>query len=320
MSNVKHNQVLHRPFKFSLRISSGILSPSDLIGLAQQAEDLGFSAIGSSDHFDGRFSPLIALSFVAQATNTIDLQPMVLSNDFRHPAVLAKEAATLDVLSGGRFIMAIGAGWMRSDFDQLGIPFDRPSERIGRLGESVKVLKGLFSGESFSFEGDHYKISDMAGSPRPTRRPGPPFLIAGGGRKILSLAAQEADIVGLNPNLGAGVIDRGAILVGHAAATDEQLGWIHESAGPRLDQIEIQTSVYFGSITTDKNGAAEAIASRSGAARDQILDSPHVLIGTASECIERIQSWRERWGISNIGIGSHFMSEMAPVVAALADT
>ncbi len=320
MNSVGYRQAKHRPFKFSVRVSSGILSSSDLIGLARQAEDLGFSAFGSSDHFDGRFSPLIALSFVAQATSAIDLQPMVLANDFRHPAVLAKEAATLDVLSGGRFVMAIGAGWMRSDYDQLGIAFDRPSERIDRLGESVRVLKGLFSGESFSFKGNYYEISDMVGSPRPIRWPGPPFLIAGGGRKILSLAAQEADIVGLNPSLGAGVIDRGAILVGHATATDQQLSWIRESAGPRIDQIELQTSVYFGSITTDTDRTAEAIAAKTGASRDQLLDSPHVLIGTVGECIERIQSWRDRWGISNIGIGSHFMPEMAPVVAALANT
>jgi len=308
-----------RPFRFSVQ-SSGLPGAVDFIEMARRAEGLGYAAFGLPDHFEDQYAPMIALAAVAQATDTIELQPLVLANDYRHPVVLAKEAATLDVLSGGRFVMAIGAGWMRTDYDQAGMAYDRPGVRIARLEESVKVLKGLFAGEPFSFEGDHYVITEMTGQPKPVREPHMPFLIAGGGRKILSLAAREADIVGFNPGLAAGVIDERIAPTAHAEATDQKLDWVREAAGDRIDDIELQTSVFFGSITDDAQGSAEFMASTIGATAKQMLESPHVLLGTVDECIERVQTWRERWGISYISFSSDFMDDMAPVVAALAGT
>ncbi len=308
-----------RPFRFSVQ-ATGLPSATDLIESARKAEDLGYAAFGLPDHLDNQYAPMIALAAVAEATSTIELQPLVLANDYRHPAILAKEAATLDVLSGGRFVMAIGAGWMRTDYDQAGLVYDRPGIRIARLDESVKVLKGLFTGESFSFKGDHYQITEMAGVPVPIRDPHPPFLIAGGGRKILSLAAREADIVGFNPGLAAGVVDERIAPTAHAEATDQKLAWVREAAGDRFDDIELQTSVFFGSITDDARGTAEFMAGSIGATAEQMLESPHVLLGTVDECIERVQSWRERWGVSYVSFGSDFTAEMAPVVAALAGT
>lgn len=308
-----------RPFRFSVQ-ASGLPGADELIESARKAEDLGYAAFGPPDHFGDQYAPMVALAAVAQATDTIELQPLVLANDYRHPAVLAKEAATLDVLSGGRFVMAVGAGWMRTDYDQAGMAYDRPGVRIARLEESVKILKGLFSGEPFSFDGDHYRITEMTGTPTPVRRPYPPFLIAGGGRRILSLAAREADIVGFNPGLAAGVVDARIAPSAHAEATDQKLAWVREAAGARFDDIELQTSVFFGSITDDARGTAEFIAASIGATAEQMLESPHVLLGTVDECVERVRSWRERWGISYVSFGGEFMVEMAPVVAALTGT
>ncbi len=308
-----------RKFRFSVQ-SSGLPTAADFIDSARRAEDLGYAAFGLPDHFDGQYAPMVALAAVAQATSSIELQPLVLANDYRHPVVLAKEAATLDVLSGGRFVMAIGAGWMRTDYDRSGMTYDRPGVRIARLDESVKILKGLFSGEPYTFHGDHYQITEMASTPVPVRKPHPPFLIAGGGRKILSLAAREADIVGFNPGLAAGVVDERIAPTAHAEATDQKLRWVREAAGDRMDDIELQTSVFFGSITDDAMATAEFMASMIGATAEQMLDSPHVLIGTVDECIERVRSWRERWGISYVSFSGDFMDEMAPVVAALSGT
>ncbi len=305
-----------RPFRFSVQ-ASGLHTAAEFIQAAQTAESLGYVAFGPPDHFDGQLAPLIALAAVAQATSTIELQPLVLANDYRHPVVLAKEAATLDLLSGGRFVMAIGAGWMRTDYDSAGMTYDRPGVRIARLAESIKVLKGLFTGEPFSFDGDYYQLSEMVNTPMPVRRPHPPFLIAGGGRKILSLAAREADIVGFNPGLAAGVVDERIAPTAHAEATDQKLAWVREAAGDRMDQIELQTSVFFASITDDARGTAEFMASMIGATAEQMLESPHALIGTVDECVERVRGWRERWGISYVSIPVAFMEEMAPVVAAL---
>jgi len=293
---------------------------ADFIDSARRAEDLGYAAFGLPDHFDGQYAPMVALAAVAQATSEIELQPLVLANDYRHPVVLAKEASTLDVLSGGRFVMAIGAGWMRTDYDRAGMTYDRPGVRIARLEESVKVLKGLFTGDPFTFQGDHYQVTEMESTPAPVRKPHPPFLIAGGGRKILSLAAREADIVGFNPGLAAGVVDERIAPTAHAEATDQKLAWVREAAGDRMADIELQTSVFFGSITDDAMATAEFMASMIGATAEQMLDSPHVLIGTVEQCIERVQSWRERWGVSYVSFSGDFMDEMAPVVAALSGT
>ena len=306
-----------RPIRFSIQ-ASGLPTAEEFIRSAQTAESLGYIAFGPPDHFDDQLAPMVALAAAAQATSTIELQPLVLANDYRHPVVLAKEAATLDYLSGGRFVMAIGAGWMRTDYDSAGISYDRPGVRIARLAESIKVLKGLFTGDPFSFDGEFFQLREMVNTPMPVRRPHPPFLIAGGGRKILSLAAREADIVGFNPGLAAGVVDERIAPTAHAEATDQKLEWVREAAAERIADIELQTSVFFVSITDDAYGTAEFMGSMIGATAEQMLESPHALIGTVEECVDRVRGWKERWGISYVSIPVAFMDEVAPVVAAFA--
>lgn len=305
-----------RPFRFGVQVAGLPESAAHYVETAKIAEDLGYSAFSVPDHLDGQPAPMIALTTVAAATTTLQLQPLVLANDYRHPAMLAKEAATLDLLSDGRFVMAIGAGWMRSDYDGAGLPYDRPSVRIARLAESISVLKGLFSGEPFSFEGDHYTITDMTGTPSPVNGT-IPFMIAGGAEKILTLAGREADIVAFNPSIAAGVIDQRVGPSAMADATDHKVAWVRAAAGDRFDGIELQTSVFAGAITDDALGMAELMGAALGATAEQVLRSPHALFGTVDECIERVQSRRERWGISYISFGGDFMKDMAPVVSAL---
>lgn len=307
------------PFRFSVT-SSGTTDPGAFVDLCKKAEDNGFSAVSMADHLDGQFAPLIALTAAAGATTSLRLLSLVLANDYRHPAILAKEATTLDQLSGGRLELGIGAGWMRSDYDQAGITFERPGRRIDRLAEAVTVLKRAFSGQPVDFDGEYYQIADLVNSPTPVRAEGIPLMIAGGGRKVLSLAAREADIVGVNPGLAAGVIDERAGATATPSATDQKIEWITSAAGDRLDQIELQTRVHLATITDDRLAMAEAMAPAFGLQPTEALDSPHLLVGSEQQCIETLHQWRERWGISYIGLSADAMDAMAPVVAAVAGT
>ncbi|NNE72841.1 MAG: TIGR03621 family F420-dependent LLM class oxidoreductase [Acidimicrobiales bacterium] len=304
-----------RPFRFSLQ-GSGISSPAEWTELARKAEDLGYSALSMSDHFDDQFAPLIGLTAAAAATTDLRLLTLVLANDYRHPVLLAKEAASLDLFSSGRLELGIGAGWMQADYEGAGLAYDRPGIRIERLGEAVTVVKGLLRAEPFQFAGEHYQV-DMTGYPAPHQRPHPPIMIAGGGRKILSLAGQHADIVGLNPGLAAGVIDHRAGPTATANATDQKLAWIKAAAAERFPAIELQTRIHLAMITDDRDAVAEAMAGALGLTTDEAKTSPHQLVGSVNECIETLHAWRERWGITYIGLSHAAIDDMAPVVAAL---
>ncbi len=307
-----------RPFRFSAAATT--TDPNAFVEMARRAEDLGYSTLSISDHLDTQFAPMVALMAAAAATSTLRLATLVLANDYRHPAIVAKEAATLDQLSGGRLELGIGAGWMQADYDHAGLRYDTAGTRIARLAESITVLKGLFAGEPFSFAGAHYRIDGLASTPAPSQHPHPPLLVAGGGRRILTLAAAEADIVGINPGLAAGVLDARAGASATASATDRKLEWVREGAAARLGDIELQTRVHLAAIHDDPLGLAEAFAPALGMDPADALASPHALVGSVDQCVETIQSWRERWGISYIGIGGAAIEAMAPVVARLAGT
>ena len=290
--------------------------------LARRVEDLGYSALTVSDHFDDQFAPTPALMAAADATTTLRIASLTYGNDYRHPVVLAKEAATIDVLSGGRFELGLGAGWMTTDYAAAGIPLDRPGVRIARLAEALDVITGLWADDPCTVTGEHYAVRDLDGRPKPIQRqahrPGPPILIGGGGRKVLSLAARQADIVGLNIALGSGRIDETAGPTATDEATLEKIGWIREAAGDRFERLELQVRVHLAAITDDRRALAEAVGPSLGLSADQALASPHALAGTVDEIIEQCLDRRERYGISVIGIGVDAMDAMAPVVARLA--
>jgi probable F420-dependent oxidoreductase len=305
-----------RPFRFSVT-TSGVNDPVALAELAQRCEELGYDTLAISDHLDDQLGPLVALAYLASQTTSLKLLPLVLANDFRHPAVLAKEIATLDLISDGRVEMGIGAGWMASDYATAGIGLDAPSVRIERLEESLNILRRLFAGEVVDFQGDHYQIAGLAGSPMPAQGARLPIMVAGGRQKVLSVAGRHADIVGLNPGLGAGVIDHRAGPSATAEATDEKVGWVRAAAGGRSDEIELHTRIHVAVITDDRESLAEAIAPTLGVTATAALESPHAVAGTVDQCVETILGWRERWGISYIGFSADVVDDFAPVVARL---
>lgn len=306
-----------RPFRFGIQCSS----PPDITArswreLARKVEDLGYHRLTVSDHLDDQLAPIAALTAAADATSSLRIGALVFCNDYRHPAVLAKEAATLDILSEGRFELGLGAGWMTTDYERAGIAMDPPSVRIARLAEAVQVIEGLLGDGPCHFEGDFYRIEGLAGSPKPVQTP-LPILIGGGGRKVLELAGRHAHIVGLNPKLPNGVIDASAGPDATVEATDRKLAWVREAAGDRFDQIELHTRIHLALITDDRIGLSETMGPALGLTPAEALASPHQLCGTVEEIVDDLLARRERWGISSIGLSLDAIDAFAPVVAAL---
>ncbi len=308
-----------RKFRFAV-IAPKCGSGKELTEQARKAEALGYSSFFVPDHFiDHDLAPTVALAHIAAVTETLRVGPLVLGNDYKHPVVLAREMATLDLLSDGRLELGIGAGWMTADYEKAGIPLDRPGVRIARLAESVTVLKGLFADGPFTYAGEHYRITDLDGMPKPVQRPCPPFLIGGGGKKILTLAAREAQIVGINANLrtGSGESPETAqSLV--PAATDQKLAWLRDAAGSRFEDLEIQSLLGFVHVTDDAAGIVQAIAGSFGVSDDDALLAPATLVGSHDGIAELLERRRERWQMSYIVVPVEATETLAPVVARLA--
>jgi probable F420-dependent oxidoreductase len=260
---------------------------------------------------------MVAVSFAAEATSTLRVGHLVLGNDYKHPAVVAKEAATVDLLSGGRLELGLGAGWLIADYERLGLPYDPAGTRVDRLEEAIAVVKGCFSGERFDFDGEHYRITAYEATPRPVQRPHPPILIGGGGPRMLRLAGREADIVGINPNMRAGAIGPDAGRNSVADIVRQKVDWIREGAGDRFDDLEIQLRGY-SVITDDARGVAEQVGGRLGLEPDEALESAMFCIGTVDEVCDRLLQRRERWGVSYNVFGERDIEAFAPVVSHLA--
>lgn len=284
---------------------------------ARHIEELGYSALFVPDHFGDQLAPIVALSTAAEATSTLKVGALVFDNDYRHPVTLATEMATLDLLTSGRVELGLGAGWMATDYEQSGIPYDPPKVRVDRFEEAIQVIAGMFGDGPFSFEGEHYTIAGLDGQPAPATPGGPPLLIGGGGKRVLSIAARHADIVGVNPNLKAGVIGPDAVLDALAPSVDQKLEWVRQAAGDRFDDIELNVLSFIQDITDDSAGAAGVIAEMFGVSADEVLDVPAVLIGSIPELTERLQARRERWGFSYYVFQADAVDKMAPLVAEL---
>ncbi|MEY2447309.1 MAG: hypothetical protein QOH79_785 [Acidimicrobiaceae bacterium] len=288
--------------------------------LARTCEGLGYSTLTVADHFDDQLAPVPALMAAADATTTLRIGALVLCTDFTYPVVIAKEAATIDVLSGGRFELGLGAGWMTTDYEQSGITFDSAGTRIERMGEALSVIDQLWSEAPCSFAGKHFVVTDLDGRPKPLQQPRPPVLIGGGGKRVLSFAARSADIVGLNVDLRRGVIDANAGPNATDDATAEKLAWIRSAAGPRFGDLELHVRVHLVVVTNDRWGMATALGPAFGMTPEQSLRSPHALAGSAEQIVDDLVERRERWGISYIGVGVDALHSLAPVVAKLAGT
>jgi probable F420-dependent oxidoreductase len=313
------------PFRFLTDAYDEFDGPG-LAVAARRAESLGYSTLMMPDHLVTQYAPIPLLTAAAMATETLRIGTFVFNNNLRHPAVLAQEVATLDRLSGGRLELGIGAGWNRPEHDAIGIPFEPVGTRITKLAEAIAVLKGCFADEKLSFAGQHYTITDYDARPKPLQRPHPPFFIGGGGKRLLTLAGHEAQIVGLAPRIGkdaqgAPTLDPRSVTL---AATKEKIDWVRAAAGDRFDEIEFNTYPTGGPMLITNNAKAEAaqrvdkLRERTGVdlTVDEILESPHVFIGTVKELTQKVVELRERLGISSFLFDD--MEAFAPIVEELA--
>jgi probable F420-dependent oxidoreductase len=312
-----------RPFRF-LAGFQGVVDRATLAETARRAESIGFSALVIPDHLIEQLSPVPALAVVAAATESLRIGTFVINNDLRHPAVLAQDMASLDVLSSGRLEIGIGGGWNRPEYEGIGLPFEPVGTRVERLTESVTVLKGLFAEGPFTFQGRHYTITEHDGQPKPIQKPHPPLMIGGGGRRTLSLAAREADIVGLAPRQIPGQRAEPRSLTWEA--TEEKIGWVREIAGERFAALELNVYPSSWEIVVTDDARAEAhrvidhLRARSGIdlTVDEVLGSPHLYIGSIDALVDKIRDIRARLGVSSFMLGD--VDELAPVVERLAGT
>jgi probable F420-dependent oxidoreductase len=313
-----------RPFRFGAQLPKAT-SATEWVETARELEDLGYSTMFMPDHFDDQLAPVPGLMATADATTKLRVGSLVLDNDYKHPVVTAKEAATIDLLSDGRLELGLGAGWMKSDYEQSGIPYDRAGVRIDRFEEGLTIIKGLLSGGGpVTFKGEHYTIDGLEGTPNPVQKPHPPILIGGGGKRVLSIAGREADIVSINFDLRAGAVGKETGPSGTAEATQEKIGWVRAAAGDRFDSIELSVTVFGAFVTDDPQGLASAMGPAFGISAEQALAMPHVLAGSIDEMIEMLQRRREEFGFSYIvtggGLAGDAWRTIAPVVAKLAGT
>jgi probable F420-dependent oxidoreductase len=293
----------------------------------RRIEDLGFSTVSISDHFTRGWvmEPLVAMTAAAEATERLRVLSLVLGNDYRHPVMLHKAMATLDVLSRGRVEVGLGAGWMLSDYQAAGIPYDPPGVRVDRLEESVAVLKGLFGPAPCSFTGKHYQLSELDGLPKPVQRPHPPLLVGGGGQRVLSIAGRSADIVGIGPSYAAGVLTPDLALDLLPERVDRKLAWVRaaaQAAGRPLQDLELQLSLVLCRVCSSHGELASWRSSvAAGADADPALleRSLGVLSGDLEQCVDALLERRERYGFSYLNLGAD-VEAVAPIVERLAGT
>jgi len=287
--------------------------------MAQRAESLGYSTILVSDHpTHPQLAPLATAAALACATTRLRVGSSVLANDFRHPIVLAKEVASLDLISGGRVELGIGTGWKKAEYEAMGLVFDPASQRIERLREAIAILRGFWSGKPYALDGKHYAVKEISGFPTPVQVR-VPLLIGGGGRKVLSLAAEAADIVGINPAARSGAHDLETDLDSTAAATDEKLRWITQAAGARMDELELCMQVYADCVTQSRTEGDRALAARYAFSLEEARQVPYAWVGSVDEICEGLEQKRARWGVSYWVVPEHAMESLAPVVGRMTD-
>lgn len=313
----------NRPFRFGV-INEHMTTRVGWVESARRVEGLGYSTMLIRDHFvpdffGDQFAPLAAMMSAADATTTLRIGTLVIDNDYRHPVVLAKEAATIDLLSDGRLEFGLGAGWLEREYALAGLEYDRPGVRIDRLEEALQILKGLWSEGPVHFAGQHYQIDGLEGYPKPAQRPHPPLLIGAGHPRMLRIAGREADIVGfLTTSVATGtVVDVPANRMWETV--EKQVGYVREGAGDRFDQIELSGIITL--LITDQRRARteELIRSRgwSDLSVEDVWSMPFVFIGSIDEIVAQMQERRERLGFSYFIVDDGNIEALVPIVARL---
>jgi probable F420-dependent oxidoreductase len=303
-----------RPFRFGVLVDTRNATRESLTELAKRAEASGVSVLLGSDHL-GRWSALPLLQAAAEVTS-LRIGTLVLNNDFRHPALLAQDVATIDLLTSGRVEIGIGAGWDRGEYQRAGIQFDAPPTRVARMQTSVRLLKqALSEGKIRHAADDSYPAMDLDGLRLSTQRPHPPILIGGGRRQLLSFAAREANIVGLDPrSLPEGGQDASDVL---EAAIDRKIGWVREAAGNRWSDLEINVLIFeVDPLYRRRRGPAPA--RRHGISEEELPRSPHYLVGDIEQMADQLLARRERWGISYLTLRPSDFDAAAMLVERMA--
>jgi probable F420-dependent oxidoreductase len=312
-----------QPFRFMVA-TRGLLDRPTLIDNARRAEAVGYDAICIHDHLTAQLAPIPVLTAVAMATERLRLCPLVFNNDLRHPAVLAQELSTLDLMSDGRVIAGIGAGWNEPEYRAIGLSFDRPGTRIDRLEEAIAILRGSFADGPFSFHGRFYSIESFDCQPKPVQAPHPPFLIGGTRQRVLRLATREADIVGMDLRQ-----DPDSLPDAFPAGMDRRVDWVRDEAGDRFETLELSVLRVLGELTvTDRplapaRALASTLSDRTGLTitAEDVLESPYTLIGSVPDLVAKLRRGRERWGINSILVGwfdDAGLADLDPVVEQLA--
>jgi probable F420-dependent oxidoreductase len=304
------------PFRFAVHTGGGSDPASDWEAFVRRADELGYAAIYVIDHLGHQLAPIAALATAAAISPRLRIGSYVFANDFRHPLVLAREAATLDRLSDGRLELGLGAGWMRADYRKLGLPYDAPGRRIDRLAEALAIVKRLLRGETVTHHGEHYRLDGAHVGAEPIQRPHPPIMVGGGGPRLLRLAAREAQIVGLAPQMS--MAGRPMLRAIGDDAVAERIEVVRRAAGERFETLELNAFVADGGVAGGgRSMAASLTALLKAAGPAAVGGSPYLLYGSLAQLRESLLRRRERTGISSYGIPARRMEDFAPLVAEL---
>ena len=292
---------MHRPFRFGVVTANAPLHTA-WIKTARRVEALGYATLLMPDRPTmGGLAPLSALAVAAEATTSLRIGSYVFSNDYRHPLLLAREAATLDLLSEGRFEPGLGAGVGPDEFQLMGIPFANAGTRVGHLEEALQMMKQLFTEEIVNFSGKYYTITEMKGYPRPVQKPHPPILVAGAGERMLKLAGREADIVAIGSKITRQGLDP------TEATLEQKIAWIKEAAGERFADLELSQTIYDMMLT---DSGADLSAQAGG---PPIPKRPM----STEQAVAHLLEQRDRYGFSYLQVYEGQMENFAPVVARL---
>ncbi len=307
-----------RPFRFAV-VAARLHDARSWRRLCGEVEALGYASLYLPDFCMPQMGPLAALAAAATHTTTLRLGMLVANNDLRHPAVLAKELATIDVLSEGRLEWGMGAGWFPPGYRALGLPFDRPAVRAARLFEAVELMQRMFAGAPVTHEARHYRTRDLIGGPEPVQRPHPPLLIGAAGRKMLTFAGEKADMVSVNRSFSTVSFGGRPPRQRPDEAVAEQIGWISVAAGGRLSEVEISMEVNPPVVVTGhQRGAVDRLARASGLSPERLLADPRTSVGSTAAIVDSVRGHRERFGVSHWVVFEDHLRDAAPIVAELA--
>ncbi len=314
------------PFRFAVQATNAA-SAREWRDTVRKVEDLGYSTLFLADHYLGPgpaqkvartprqdLAPIAAMAAAAMVSETLRIGCRVFCIDYHVPAVLAKEAATLDLLADGRLEMGIGAGWSETEYNAIGLTFDRPGRRIAKLAEVVSLIKAHCSGDELDCSGEFVHVRGYAGRPRPVQRPHPPIMIGGGGPKVLTFAGREADIVSMS---SVPFVARDSDGLDPHAVAQRRIGIVAAAAGERFSHLDVESSPYFTAITDDTEAALAAAAEATGIAAEVLREHPNVLIGSLETVAQTLHSRRESLGVNYVTVQQNQIETFAPLVERL---